>query len=151
MKAEIGVEAWAAVLRTRALLVRRFEAALRSATGLPLATYDILLVLKEAKGRMTVQALGELTVVSRTRVSRIVDEMEATGLVVRRRNPVDRRSSFVELTARGRTALRRAAPIYLGAIRAHFTDHLTLSEARTIQAALAKVLEAESDHSYVRS
>ena len=85
-------------------------------------------------------------VVSRTRVSRIVNEMEATGLLVKRLNPADRRSSFVEPTAQGRAALRRAAPVYLNAIRTHFTNHLDLSEATTIRRGLEKVLEAESEH-----
>lgn len=64
--------------------------------------------------------LGERVVLSRTRVSRIVDELVAAGLVCRQDNPDDRRSSFALLTDAGLARYRQAAPHYLRAIEQHF-------------------------------
>src|SRR6202011_2864921 len=56
-------------------------------------------------------------VLSRTRVSRVVDELAAAGLAERQPDQADGRSSFAVLTPAGRNALRRAWPVYRQAIR----------------------------------
>src|SRR5687767_3477540 len=87
-------------------------------------------------------ALGAVAVVSRSRVSRVVDELVTAGLVERVPNPADRRSAFARITAAGRSRLRAAAPTYLSGIERHFTSHLTDREASVVAAALEKVLHA---------
>ncbi|HET6533277.1 MAG TPA: hypothetical protein VFH03_22040 [Actinoplanes sp.] len=54
--------------------------------------------------------------------------------------PDDRRSAYAAVT--GRRRLRAAAPVYLAGIERHFTSRMTAAEARTVAAALAKVLAA---------
>ena len=80
---------------------------------------------------------------SRERISRVVDELEAAGLVRREPNPEDRRSSFAALTAEGRKRLRAAAPTYLAGIEEHYARHLDAQEIRILARALGKVLAAE--------
>lgn len=87
------------------------------------------------------QELGERVVLSRTRVSRIVQELESRGLVERTPDPGDRRSTLASITDEGRAALRRAAPIYLAGIESHFTRHLSESEQQAIAAGLTRVAE----------
>jgi len=53
------------------------------------------------------QALGELIGLNPTRMVFLVDELEQRGLVERRRNPADRRSYALHLTAQGRDMLRQ--------------------------------------------
>ena len=84
--------------------------------------------------------LGDVAVVSRTRVSRVVDELVRVGLVVREHNPDDRRSAYAAITPHGRARLREAAPTYLAAIRRQFGAHLNGDESATITAALGRVL-----------
>jgi len=74
-------------------------------------------------------------------VSRIVDELLGAGLVVRTANPDDGRSSFAELTARGRAELRRSAPYYLAGIEEHFSSLLDPGERRTLATALKRVAD----------
>jgi DNA-binding MarR family transcriptional regulator len=87
--------------------------------------------------------LGARAVLSREQISRVVSELEREGLVERRPNPDDKRSSFAVITPAGRTRLRGAAPTYLAAIEDHFTRHLAPEEAETVARALGKVLAAE--------
>ena len=115
---------------------------LQAARRLPLAWYDVLLELNSAPGRrLRMSDLGEKVTLSRTRVSRLVDELATAGLVTREANPDDRRSAYAVLTAQGRSTLRGAAPVYLGGIREHFADILSAQELRTITAALDRVIE----------
>jgi DNA-binding MarR family transcriptional regulator len=79
-------------------------------------------------------------VLSRERVSRVVDELERAGLVRREPNPDDRRSSLAVLTPEGRSRLRSAAPAYLAGIEEHFSRHLAAGEAALLARALGRVL-----------
>jgi DNA-binding MarR family transcriptional regulator len=137
------VAPWAALLRVHAAVLPKLERAL-AAQQMPLAWYDVLLELNAAPDRrLRMSELGARVVLSRERVSRVVDELERAGLVRRERNPDDRRSLFAVLTPEGRDRLRAAAPVYLEGIERHYTGHLEDEEIRVISAALGRVLQAE--------
>jgi DNA-binding MarR family transcriptional regulator len=137
------VAPWAALLRVHAAVLPKLERAL-AAQQMPLAWYDVLLELNAAPDRrLRMSELGARVVLSRERVSRVVDELERAGLVRRERNPDDRRSLFAVLTPEGRARLRAAAPVYLEGIERHYTGHLEDEEIRVISAALGRVLQAE--------
>ena len=107
--------------------------------------YDVLLELNAAPDRrLTMGQLGAVAAVSRTRVSRVVDELVRAGLVARAPNPDDGRSAFAALTPAGRAALRKAAPTYVAAVQREFADHLTAHEAQVMAKALRKVLAASA-------
>ena len=136
---EAAGTAWSALLRVHANLVPRLDAELRRDFGLPLAWYDLLLELDGVESlRMT--DLGERVVLSRTRVSRLVTEMTAAGLVARESNPDDGRSAFVAITDAGTKRLRAAAPGYLASIERCFADKLDPDELHTLAATLGKIL-----------
>jgi len=136
-------DTWGALLKVHAALVPRLDRELQEAHGLPLTCYDVLLELNGApERRLTMGQLGSVAAVSRTRVSRVVDELVRAGLVAREPNPDDGRSAFAALTPAGRTALRKAAPTYVAAVQREFADHLTAREAEVLSGALRKVLAA---------
>ncbi|MGK5683183.1 MarR family winged helix-turn-helix transcriptional regulator [Actinoplanes sp. URMC 104] len=140
---DTDVAAWAALLRVHAALVPRMDRELQARCGLPLTWYDVLLELNSAPGRrLSMGELGEAAVVSRTRVSRVVDQLVAAGLVSRESNPDDKRSAYAVITDAGRKRLRAAAPVYLDAIQRLFTARMTAAESRSVAAALEKVLAA---------
>ena len=137
----LGADAWGALLRVHAAVVPMLDRELQAARRLPLAWYDVLLELNSAPGRrLRMSDLGEKVTLSRTRVSRLVDELGTAGLVSREANPDDRRSAYAVLTPQGRSTLRGAAPVYLGGIREHFADLLSAEELRTITGALDRVI-----------
>jgi DNA-binding MarR family transcriptional regulator len=136
-------QTWGALLKVHATLVPRFDRELQETHGLPLTWYDVLLELNAAPARrLTMGQLGSVAAVSRTRVSRVVDELVRAGLVAREPNPDDGRSAFAAVTPAGRAALRKAAPTYLAAVHREFADHLTARESEVLAAALRKVLAA---------
>jgi DNA-binding MarR family transcriptional regulator len=134
--------AWGALLRVHAAVVPRLEREL-AAVGMPLSWYDVLLELNSAPDRrLRMSELGARAVLSRERVSRVVDELQRAGLVRRERNPDDGRSLLAVVTDAGRDRLRAAAPTYLAGVERLFGAHLRASEARTVAAALSRVLAA---------
>src|SRR5579859_782006 len=135
------VAAWRELLVAHSRLVPAMEAGLRAAGQVPLSWYDVLLELNAAPGRrLRMSELGQRAVLSRTRVSRVVDELAAAGLVERQPDQADGRSSFAVLTAQGRDALRRAWPVYRQAIHRHLTARLTDEQCRELAALLGQAI-----------
>jgi DNA-binding MarR family transcriptional regulator len=87
--------------------------------------------------------LADAVLLSRSGLTRLVDRMEAAGLVCREAHASDRRGANAVLTAAGRAALRRAAPVHLRGIEAHFARHLSDAEVETLRAALGRVSGAQ--------
>jgi DNA-binding MarR family transcriptional regulator len=127
VRRDLAEAAWGNLLRAHARVVPVLDAELRARHRLPVHFYDVLLVLRRSpEGRLTMTDLSSCVMLSRSRVSRVVDEMESAGLVTREDNPDDRRSSFVVLTPAGRSLQRSAGPTLLDLIEdnvaASFSD-----------------------------
>jgi DNA-binding MarR family transcriptional regulator len=136
------VDAWRALLLAHAGALRAIEDDLTRERVIPLGWYDVLLELNAApERRMRMSVLADHVVLSRTRVSRLVDELARAGLVERRPDPSDGRSSFAVLTPAGRRELRKAAPLYLAGIERHFTSLLDDGERKLLATALQKVAD----------
>jgi DNA-binding MarR family transcriptional regulator len=136
------VAAWRALLLAHSRVLRAIEADLARERLIPLGWYDILLELNAAPGRrLRMQELSDRVVLSRTRVSRLVDELERLGLVERLPDPDDGRAAFAVITKQGRDELRRSAPRYLAGIEEHFSSLLTNDEQHVLTEALTRVVE----------
>lgn len=137
----LTTSAWGAVLQVHAALVPVLDRVLQTQAGLLLSWYDVLLELASAPDRrLRMSDLGARVVLSRTRVSRLVDEMTAAGLVCREQNPRDARSAYAALTPEGLRRYRSAAPVYVRAIEEHFAQDLSNAELESVADVLQKVL-----------
>jgi DNA-binding MarR family transcriptional regulator len=134
-----AADAWGSLLRAHARLLPVIGAGVLP-TGISLAYYDVLLELSAAEGgRLRMSDLGERVVLSRTRVSRLVDEMVRAGLVVREANADDGRSAFAVISEAGRERFRATAPRYLDLIEEHVADGLTAAELVTLAGLLERL------------
>jgi DNA-binding MarR family transcriptional regulator len=86
-----------------------------------------MLVALDTAGPMSQRRLGELLSVNRTIMVKIADRLEADGLIVRERDPADRRNYALRTTPLGRTVI---AEMQRGALagEAAFTSVLTPAE-----------------------
>ena len=82
--------------------------------------------------------------VSKSGVTRLVDRMEARGLIERAACPRDRRVTYIGLTADGRDVLARAMPVLAAAAESHLADRLGPAELRALLSGLRKVIGAEA-------
>ena len=145
-RTDLSTSAWGALLRVHAALVPVLDHTLVTEAGMPLRFYDVLLELASAPGRkLRMTELADRVVLSRTRVSRLVDEMVGAGLVAREQNPDDGRSAYAALTATGLERYRKAAPTYLAGIEQHFARHLSDRELTTVARVLQRVLDGATD------
>lgn len=145
-RTDVGVRAWRAMLLAYDAAMRAIDANLARADSIPLSWYDVLLELRAApEGRLQMQELSRRVVLSRTRVSRLVDDMAAAGLVDKVRDGADRRVVWATITPAGVTAFRVTAPLYLRGIEEHFAAHLTDEEKAVVATALTKVTAAHTE------
>jgi len=136
---------WRAFLEANAALTRVLEQELEEQRGLSLHWYDALLQLHEAGGRLRMQDLAHRVLLHKSSITRLVDRMEAAGLVERAACPSDGRSRYTVITAEGRQVLRRAAPVHLRGIGRHFAAHLTDSDVIALARVLAKLPGVEHE------
>ncbi len=117
--------------------------ALEDEAGLDSGVFSALAYLARAEpaGRLRLSALHDLMHprYSQPGLSRLVQRMEADGLIERRPDPDDGRASVLVMTRAGRARFNRADTVYAGALRDHFGRHLSAPQARALEAALAPV------------
>lgn len=134
---------WEAFLTTHAAVVRRLADELERQRDLPLSWYEVLLYLNRApERRMRMGELSGSLLLTPSGLTRLIDRMEAAGLVRRDRCPSDRRGAYAALTPAGRARLEDAAPVHLRGIDRHFARHLGDRDVAVLERALRKVREA---------
>lgn len=136
---------WRAFLKAHATIINRIDHDLAVAKLPPLSTYDVLIELYEApEHRLRMHELAERVVLSRSGLTRLVDRLEAEGLLMRDRSGTDRRGAYAVITEQGIAALRRTWPVYARGIGEYFAQWLTSEEAQLLESALGRALQATS-------
>lgn len=132
--------AWRLFLESYRRVLDTLDAELQSERGLSLTRYDVLVQLFSAPDhRLRMNQLASRILLSKSGLTRLIDRMEAEGLVERASSPNDRRGSFAVLTPRGEQVFREAAPIHVDGIHKHFASHLSATEARILAKAFEKI------------
>jgi DNA-binding MarR family transcriptional regulator len=138
-----GLSAWLTLVQANSLLLDLLEADLMASQGMPLGWFEVLVQLTSAPdSRLKMQELAHSVLLSKSGVTRLVDRMEAAGLVTRAACPTDRRAVYAVVTPQGREALRAALPPHLDSLTERFTNHLTPGELNMLRTTLQKVLDA---------
>jgi DNA-binding MarR family transcriptional regulator len=135
---EHELAAWRGMLRVHARLIRELSTELEQAHGLPLSSYEVLLVLSQSPGeRLRMAELADAVVLSPSGITRLVDRLVGEGLVAKVRCVRDRRGWYAVLTDAGRDRLGEARGTHLAGVRARFHQLVTADE----QAMLAGIWE----------
>ena len=143
---ESRVSEWRLFLTAHATLIELIERELAQAGLSPLGWYDVLFALEEApKRRLRMHELSRAVVLSRSNLTRLVDRLEAAGLLRREPCPTDRRGAFAVLTSEGARTRRRMWPVYAKCIERHFASHLDRAEARVMADVFERVLSKITD------
>ena len=134
-----GLQAWTALLRAHASLMRQLETDLASKTGLALADYDVLAQLALAGGSLRMTELADRALISRSGMTRRVARLVHERLLRRGPADADARGVVVLLTDSGLDRLTAAAPVHLRGVSNLFVANLDDQELAVLERALAKV------------
>src|SRR5689334_9354890 len=103
------------------------------ANGLSLAQYGVLITLASAPGnQLRMGELGARRLVSPSKISRVIDELERQALVKRTRDPEDGRSFLATLTQRGLRKLREAQVTHHAVVRERFLEPLRADQVEQL-------------------
>ena len=133
-----GLEAWTALLRAHATLLRQLERDLEKETGLALADFDVLAQLAIAGGELRMTDLADRALISRSGMTRRVARLVDVGLVRRANSNADARGVVVALTDAGVARLSETAPVHARGIADLFVAKLSDQELAAIESALVK-------------
>lgn len=137
--------AWAGFLRVHAMLVRKLDEDMEQGHHLPLTTYEALRHLAWApEGRMRINDLAAVCLLSQSGGSRLVERLVREGLVERVATTGDGRGAFAVLTAAGHARLNQAQETHIASVRARFLSHFTDQELEGLAAYWQRLLAADA-------
>ena len=143
---ETHADAWIGLLETHKRLTRALEAELEAEHGLSLSALELLGRLAAADGRLVrLSTLADLTGLSLSRVSRIMDVLEERKLVERRLCSADARARNAWLTDAGLELLRAAQATHFAGVQRRFFDQMDADEVATLATAFGRFAPAGSD------
>jgi DNA-binding MarR family transcriptional regulator len=114
-----------------------------AAEGLPITWYEVLVRLgRTPGGRLRMSDLAHAVSLTTSGTTRLVDRIEAAGLIERQPCPSDRRVAYAVLTDAGREVLARTTPVHVDGIQRHVIDVLSDDEVATLERLLRKIRDA---------
>jgi DNA-binding MarR family transcriptional regulator len=141
--ADDPLPSWSALVNVYQSVLHDVVAALDEQAGTDSGVFSALAYLERARPPHRLP-MGELQRAMHPRYSqpgfsRLVQRMEADGLVERRRDPADRRATIVVSTRAGRAQFRAANAVYVAALRTSFGRHLSADDHARLAAMLSRV------------
>jgi DNA-binding MarR family transcriptional regulator len=137
---------WRAVMRIVKVIPRHLDSDLARGAGLTASEYTTIMHLSEAPNReLRMADLAAATDLSASRMTRLVDELQARGLVAKTVSSSDARGNVARLTPRGMAKLKSAWPVHLASVRRRFFDSIDAAAVADVARALADVADRLED------
>ncbi len=132
-------DAWVGLLETHKALTRTLDAELEAEHGLTLSALEVLGRLAAApERRLGLSRLASECALSLSRISRIVDELQRRGLVVKSASPADARATDARLTDTGLDLTRAAQATHFTSVQQRFFEQLSPDELGTLAAVFSR-------------
>ena len=137
--------AFLGLVRAGETIARELDAELERDHGIGLRAFEVLLFLAlfAPAGRLRMVDLTERTPLSQSRVSRLVAELEAQGLVARTPSGDDRRGVEVAITPKGIQKFKEAQDDHLATLERRLFAHLSADEVDQLATLTARILDAQ--------
>ena len=133
-------------------LQRGIEADIELRTGLPGPWFETVIRLYRSGSRcVRMNEMAEQVSFPPSSFSRLIDRMEAGGLVERAPDPTHRRATLLTLTALGKEKAAEAIAIHEPIARRRFADLLTNEELDALEAITRKIRDANHSPRATRS
>lgn len=140
------IEVFGLLLEAQSRLVAHLDRELIERQGMSLQHFEVLIRLARTPGEsLTAGELARAVALSSGGATRLVDRLEAAGLVARRAHARDRRIVRIVLTTAGRTALRSALPIHLEGLERHLAAPLAPDDLVALESSIRSVRDAFDD------
>ena len=137
---EPGLQAWTRFLRAHAALTRELSTRLETQHALTLSDYDVLLQLYHAPGRRLRRIdLARQVLLTASGITRLLDGLEACGLVKKERCASDARVTYAVLTERGIRKCEEASESHLADVEELFAANFDSAERASLADLLGRL------------
>lgn len=144
------VGAWVNLVQAHRVVQAAVEERLETEAGLSWSELEALMRLAISPGRrLKMVEIADQLLASKSWITRLVDRLQANGLIVREVPPDNRRVIYARITEAGLAALERAHGIFMAALDDSFARYLSDRETGHLRQMLRKLLEgngAWDDH-----
>jgi DNA-binding MarR family transcriptional regulator len=131
---------WRSLMQIVLSLPRRLDLDLIRSAGLSANEYTVLMCLSEApKQELRMTQLAGAAALSGSRMTRLVNDLQARGLVSKRASSEDGRGNVAKLTPAGMAKVKAAWPTHIASVRQRVLDHVDPSALATATAVLSAV------------
>lgn len=104
------------IVRTARMLEGQLNSVLTE-MDIQIHEYLALMLIKLESGPLRPTELSETLGISRPQITRLLDQLEERGLIIRKHSAVDRRALMLSLSAKGKRQLDEASPVVHQAYR----------------------------------
>jgi DNA-binding MarR family transcriptional regulator len=133
-----GLSVWIRIIKAYNLVLRKARSRLSECT---LSQFDVVAHLVREKNGMTSVELSRRLLVTAGNITGLIDRMEKSGLVERRRHAGDRRTIRIHLTGKGRKLAERVIPKHSADIESIFAV-LSDAEKNQLHKSLDKLIRS---------
>src|ERR1700735_5143746 len=131
---------WRSIMRLVKVIPRHLDSDLIREAGLTASDYTTIRHLWEPPNReLRMADLAIATDLSASRMTRLVDDLQARGLVTKTASSSDARGNVARLTSRGMAKVRSAWPVHLASVRRRFLDYIDSAAVEAVATALTEV------------
>lgn len=140
---EIRAQGWRTLAALHGLIDAELERALQTESELSVVEFTVLDALSRQDGwHMRMQQLARAAALSSSATTRLVNRLEARGLLTRILCLDDRRGIYTELTQAGHALLDRARPVHDATLASALTDAELTPELAPLVEALHRLQPA---------
>jgi DNA-binding MarR family transcriptional regulator len=140
------MRAWVGFLTATHLLEHEIERQLKRDGGMSHGDFEVLVKLHMADGhRLRMSDLARQVMISKSRLTYQVTQLERAGLVRRTDCDSDRRAVWAELTVKGADELAKVRPGHRRVVRENLLDVLTPAEVEQFGDLLTRIADRLRD------
>jgi DNA-binding MarR family transcriptional regulator len=133
-------ETWFALVLAHDQVMAALDRKVEAECGFSLGWLEVLHQLGSCSSRrLRMHELAAACHTSKSGLTRLVDRIEAGGLVRRTAIPGDRRSFYVVMTEEGTSALEHGLPVVRSGLEEHLGRHIQATEAGPLLDALRRI------------
>lgn len=142
---KLAAEAWEALFRAQVTLMRRF-ADEEIWHPISMREYDVLFTLSGCPGAgLRLNELNRQVLMSQPSLSRMVERLEAAGLVARQTVDADKRGTVVQLTDAGARLQKRIGRRHVQSIAKYLTSALGEDDLQSLRRLCTTLRLAQED------
>lgn len=136
--------AWTSLIKAQQLLIDKIERELKAHGLPPLSWYDILWAIESSKeGRLRLNDIGNVVLLNKYNVTRLVNRLEEKGLVSKETCPQDGRGIFACITEKGRDTRKKMWYFYRNVLNKKFFSNYSEDELINISSLMKRIIDGD--------